>query len=64
VAEIVKRVGATSKVSAVRPLGLLDSLTDQPKPNKKRINKPGQDKDKVEDNRCQIKDGMHIDCNV
>ncbi|MDF2500124.1 MAG: hypothetical protein K0Q77_838, partial [Anaerosporomusa subterranea] len=35
-----------------------------PKPNKKRINKPGQDKDKVEDNRCQIKDGMHIDCNV
>ena len=62
--EKVNRVGATSKVSAVRPLGFLDSLRDQSRPKKKRMNKPSQDKDKTENTTCQIKKDGRIDCNV
>lgn len=61
--ERVERVEAANKVSAVRPLVFLDNQTYQSKPKKKRINKPNQDKEKMENNRCRM-DKDHIDCNV
>jgi hypothetical protein len=63
----VDAIRSTSKVSAVRPLGFFDSLMEQAKPKKKRVNKPSQDKpsrDKSKTAICQSSKEGTIDCNV
>lgn len=61
--EKVERIAATSKVSVVKPVGYLDSLTDRTKPKKKRLSKSPQDKDVNKETTCILVDN-HIDCSV